>query len=356
MNSISRLTLAVATPLLFLAAAPLMAQQKMATKSAPQTTVPVTVKNFQRAETDMYFGNSVRRGGFGKLYHYRTPTPIDKQEVIRMNRDTLYSSGVFDLDAGPVTITLPEPGQRYMSLLAIDEDHYNPPVVYAPGTYTFTRDKVGTRYVFLAIRTLANPIDPADVKAANSLQDRIEVKQPGGPGTFEVPNWDPASQKKIRDALLGLASASGAEATERRFGTKTEVDPVQHLIATASGWGGIPAEAAVYVGAYPKANDGKTVHKLTVKDVPVDGFWSISVYNAKGYFEKNALDSYSLNNLTATPNADGSFTIQFGGCAKDTPNCLVTPASWNYVVRQYRPRKEILDGTWKFPEAQPVKS
>jgi hypothetical protein len=32
----------------------------------------------------------------------------------------------------------------------------------------------------------------------------------------------------------------------------------------------------------------------------------------------------------------------------------VTPAGWNYTVRQYRPRKAILDGTWKFPEAEPV--
>ncbi len=317
--------------------------------------MPVTVKNFQRAETDMYFGSSVMRGGFGKLYHYRTPTPIDKQEVIRMNRDTLYSSGVFDLDAGPVTITLPDAGKRFMSLLVIDEDHYNPPVVYAPGSFTFNRDKVGTRYVFLAIRTLADPNDPADVKAANALQDRIDIRQPGGPGKFEVPSWDAASQKKVRDALLTLASASGSGPTERRFGAKGEVDPVQHLLATAAGWGGNPAEAAVYVPVYPKANDGKTVHTLTVKDVPVDGFWSISIYNAKGYFEKNALDSYSLNNLTAKPNADGSYTIQFGGCAKGTPNCLFTPAGWNYVVRQYRPRKEIIDGSWTFPEAKPAK-
>jgi hypothetical protein len=209
--------------------------------------------------------------------------------------------------------------------------------------------------VFLAIRTLADPNDPAHVKAANALQDRIEIRQPGGPGKFEVPNWDAASQKKVRDALLTLASASGSGPTERRFGAKGEVDPVQHLLATAAGWGGNPAEAAVYVPVYPKANDGKTVHTLTVKDVPVDGFWSISIYNAKGYFEKNALDSYSLNNLTAKPNADGSYTIQFGGCAKGTPNCLFTPAGWNYVVRQYRPRKEIIDGSWTFPEAKPAK-
>lgn len=44
--------------------------------------------------------------------------------VIRANRDTLYPTGVFDLDAGPVTITLPDPGCRFMSLLVIDEDQY----------------------------------------------------------------------------------------------------------------------------------------------------------------------------------------------------------------------------------------
>ena len=87
----------------------------------------------------------------------------------------------------------------------------------------------------------------------------------------------------------------------------------------------------------------------------MDGFWSISVYNEKNYFEKNDLNSYSISGVTAKPNPDGSYTIQFGGCTKDTVNCLVTPANWSYQVRQYRPRKEIVDGTWKFPEAQPVK-
>jgi len=89
--------------------------------------------------------------------------------------------------------------------------------------------------------------------------------------------------------------------------------------------------------------------------VPVDGFWSISVYNERGFFEKNKLDSYSLNNLTAKPNDDGSFTIQFGGCTAKSQNCLATPRGWNYVVRMYRPRKPVLDGTWQFPEPQPVK-
>src|SRR5262245_40487632 len=70
--------------------------------------VPVTVDNFIRAETDTYF-STIAMNGLGKIRHRRELVPIDRQTVIRLNRDTLYSSGVFDLDAGPVTVTLPDP-------------------------------------------------------------------------------------------------------------------------------------------------------------------------------------------------------------------------------------------------------
>jgi hypothetical protein len=91
-----------------------------------------------------------------------------------------------------------------------------------------------------------------------------------------------------------------------------------------------------------------------VKDVPVDGFWSISVYNAEGYYQKNEHDVYTLNNITAKKSDDGSVSVQFGGWDGMTPNVLPIMPVWNYMVRLYRPRKAILDGTWKFPEAQPV--
>jgi hypothetical protein len=90
-----------------------------------------------------------------------------------------------------------------------------------------------------------------------------------------------------------------------------------------------------------------------VKDVPVDGFWSISLYGPDGFFHKNNLDAYTLNNLTAKKDADGSVAIQFGDCDGKIANCLPIMKGWNYMVRLYRPRQEILDGTWKFPEAQP---
>ena len=88
--------------------------------------------------------------------------------------------------------------------------------------------------------------------------------------------------------------------------------------------------------------------------MPVDGFWSISRYDAAGYFVENPFNAYSVNNITAAKGADGSVDIQFGGCDGKLANCLPIEAGWNYTVRLYRPHQAILDGSWKFPAPQPV--
>ena len=142
------------------------------------------------------------------------------------------------------------------------------------------------------------------------------------------------------------------------FSKTTSLLPSPHSQCTCRSslpaWGGNPDKDAIYVNVTPSQNDGKTVYRLTVKDVPVDGFWSISVYNAQGYFQSNKENAYTLNNLTAKKSESGAVTIQFGDCNGKTPNCLPITPGWNYIVRLYRPRKEILEGKWKFPEAQAV--
>ena len=85
----------------------------------------------------------------------------------------------------------------------------------------------------------------------------------------------------------------------------------------------------------------------------MDAFWSISLYNGNGYYEKNER-ARTVNNVTARKSADGSVEIRFGDWDGKAPNCLPIMPGWNYTVRLYRPRKEILDGTWTFPEAEPV--
>jgi hypothetical protein len=314
-------------------------------------SLPVTLDNFARAESDAYIGNLLKDGKLGKFKHNREPASIDNQTIIRLNRDTLYSFAVFDLDAGPVTVTMPNAGKRFMSLQIINEDHYVPAVYYGAGSHKLTKENVGTRYAVAGVRTLVDPNNPEDLKQVHDLQDAIKASQKGE-GKLDLPNWDQAARKDIHDALLVLAKYAGG--FSHAFGTKAQVDPIRHLIGTSAGWGGNPDKDATYLSFSPSKNDGNTIYKLNVKDVPVDAFWSVSLYNAAGYYEKNPYNAYSLNNLTSKKNADGSVSIQFGGCDGKIPNCLPIMKGWNYTVRLYRPRAEILSGKWKFPEPQAV--
>jgi hypothetical protein len=314
--------------------------------------VIVTPDNFNRAETDRYFWWTIKLAhGIGRFHHRRDIMPIDWQTVVRPNRDTLYSAAVFDLDAAPVTITLPDSGGRFMSMLVIDEDHFAPVVVRGAGRYTLSREQIGTRYAMAVVRTLVDPRSHNDLQHARQLQDAISVDQERR-GWFHVPAWDRASQKRVREALVALGRTIAD--SKGMFGTRAQVDPVRHLIGTALRWGGNPEEEATYLNVTPSLNDGTTVYRLTARDVPVDGFWSISVYDAAGYFEPNSRQTYSINSITAARSQDGSVTVQFGGWDDRTPNCLPIMPGWNYMVRLYRPRAEILDGRWVFPIATPV--
>lgn len=309
----------------------------------------VTIDNFVRAETDTTLGRYVKQGAFGKFLHIRQPTPIDRQDVIRMNLDTLYSVGVFDLSE-PVSISKPDSSDRFQSMMVISQDHSMLPVEHDAGEFTLTRERVGTRFAIVIFRTFVNANDPQDIKAANAMQDKIAVRQKN-PGTFEIPDWDEASLKKVRDAINILAatrtSAGGM------FGDKAKLDPISHLLGAAFGWGGNPEQAAMYDNVVPEDNDGKTPYRVTVKDVPVNGFWSITVYNKVGYMEKNEQNRYSYNNVTAEKNADGSITINFGG-GPDAINNLPITAGWNYIVRMYEPKQALINGSWRFPKAQPA--
>ena len=323
-----------------------------ASPRGPEPAIPVTPDNFPRAESDLNMASAVKDGGLGKFLHRREPTALDRQRVMRTNRDTLYSGAVFDLDAGPVTITLPDAGGRFMSMQVIDEDAYTDEVVYGPGRTTLTRADIGTRYVLVAVRIFVDAGDPKDVAAVNALQDAIKVDEPGGPGSFHVANWDAGSQVDVRTALMVLAGT--LPDVKGMFGRRGKVDPVRSLIGAGAAWGGVPDTDALYLNVTPAGNDGRTVHKLTVKDVPVDGFWSTSVYDADGRFAPNPQKAYTVNSVTGKREPDGSMVVQFGGCDGKIANCLPTPPDWSYMVRLYRPRPEILNGAWIFPSAQAV--
>lgn len=310
----------------------------------------VTVFNYVRAETDLQMAGYIAKTGcFGTFVHNRDPYDVNNQVTVRAQRDTLYSFGAFDLTS-PLTITMPDPGGRYQSFHVISEDHSMPVVGHGPGVLELTEEFVGTRYVFVIVRTFADPNDDADVAAAHTLQDLISAEQ-ADTGNFEVPEWSSEDVSAMRNSIM-VVSAAMPDST-KSFGNKDDLDPIYWLLGAAHGWGGLPVSESLYLNVVPESNDGVTPHTLTVGDVPVDGFWSVTLYDAEGWMPVNEHDAYAFNNVTAHRDPDGTVTIHFGG-REDQANFLPIQPGWNYIVRLYQPHQEIIDGSWTFPSAVAV--
>jgi hypothetical protein len=309
------------------------------------TPTTVNVDNFVRAETDrMFAGIQADAGGVNSFQHNRAPAPVDRQTVIRMNRDTLYSFAIADISAG-ATLTVPDPAGRYLSVMIVNNDHYINRVFHDPGHYEVTTEEFDTDYVLVAARTLVDPRDRDDLAKVAAIQDQLAVTARSA-RPFVLPDYEQVTFDRTREALLSLAHDMTDFAGS--FGARDEVDPIHHLIGSAAGWGGLPDAEATYVAVAPDLPVGE--YALCVPDdVPVDGFWSISVYNAAGFFEPNEAGAYTINSITAAREDDGSVIVRFGGDGDPRQNSIPLPQGWNYLVRLYRPRPEILDGRWTFP-------
>ncbi|MCR9088251.1 MAG: DUF1254 domain-containing protein [Rhodobacteraceae bacterium] len=285
-----------------------------------EDVVDVTMDNLVRAETDHMIRTNMGVFGvdIGAIGHFRDPVSPDNQPVIRMNQDTLYSVVVLDLSE-PAEVTLPEVDGRYMSMHVINQDHF----MYAeasPGTYQLTQEDIGTRFAFIGIRTFADVTDPDHVAAAHAAQDGIVVSG-GGAGPFEAPNWNTDQLAVARQSISDLTFLEPG--STRAFGwSKEDIDPVHFQVGALSGWGGLPPNTAIYLSGEVEKSDGETPHAVTVTDVPVRAFWSVTICNSEGFLEANDLGVNSFNNYTAEAADDGSITLHFGGCEDGRVNCI----------------------------------
>lgn len=305
--------------------------------------------NFITAQTAMQFDTYQKKaGGVNKVLNIREPVPIDKQTTIRMNRDTLYSFMVVDISQG-ATVILPDAGSRYRSMMVVNEQNFINAVYLDSGRHPLTKQKFGSDHVLIVIRTLVDSNSPEDIKKVHELQDGITVEAKSAK-PFVLPDYDMAGYKATLDALLELGK--GVPNSRGWFGSKEEVTPIGHLIGTAVGFGGLPEKHAFYLNVNPNLPVGE--YSLTAKDVPVRAFWSVSLYNKEGYFQKNPQNAYNFNNVNAKKNGDGSVTINFGGCSDGRVNCLPIMDGWNYGVRLYEPEQSVLDGKYVFPSIKPV--
>lgn len=308
--------------------------------------IPVTLDNFTRVETDTMIQKMLPIiRGLGVFHHDRELAPLSQQPVIRQNRDTLYSVAVTDIAGGGATLTIPEVGDRYISVMVINQDHYINRVFREAGTYELTKDEFDTDYVVVAARILFDPVDEGDLAEVHRLQDALTITA-GSQREFVYPDYDTVSHTAVRDALLVLGKTmSGLGGC---FGTAAQVDPIHHLVGTASAWGGLPDAEAQYVNIDPRRPQGRYTMTFGA-DVPADAFWSLSVYNGDGYFEPDASNVTNVNSVFGVKDDDGSTTIHLGDWPDDAPNRISLPEGWNLLVRLYRPRLDEL-AAWSVPE------
>ena len=151
------------------------------------------------------------------------------------------------------------------------------------------------------------------------------------------------------------------------FTTKTGIYGTayrQRALVTAIGLGANRPQDAVYPTSEGpdalKSYDGAkkyVMHFNKGELPPVDGFWSLTMYDANYFFVPNALNRYTVSQRNKlVPNADGSVDLyiqnESPGKGKEE-NWLPAPKDkFILMMRLYWPKEKppsLLDGTWKVP-------
>jgi hypothetical protein len=316
-----------------------------------QTTV-VTEENYGLAESEIIFVDYAGKiaavtgtNGTGVWMHLRKGADPKDRAIMRINFDTLYSMIIVDLTEDAV-LSMPETNGRYQSAWIITDEHYNPMAFVEPGTYTLTQENVGRRFATISIRTQVNVADPADLAIVHALQDQLKLEQKARGAFVPSGNWDMEEILAMRARYQEIGKAEGIT-SEQMFGKKGEVPLKEHNVGTASGWGGLTKERAVYPSIYAESAAPQT---LTLEDVPAGAFWSITVYDAEGYPQG---DVYNINSAFAVAEEDGSVVIRFGG-DKNAANYMDIFEDWNLALRIYEPTVEYFNGEWFMPELELV--
>ncbi len=301
--------------------------------SAPEL-VPVTLENYETAESDLAFNNVTKFVGTNEFLHFPVDAfDLDNQTVVRMNRDTIYSGAVVNVSEG-ATVTLPESDGRYMSIMIVQNDHYIDQIFKTPGEYVVEAD---TDFVMVAIRIRANINDPEDGEKIRALQQatRFSAK---ATDPHVMPNYDIEQLVALRDELAAEAAEKGS--LNNMQGARGTVDERMHLLGTAAGWGLLPDANARYL-SYGQ-EDGQGCFQATYSVPPFNepGFFSITMYDADGWiFSDRAI----LNEYNIEFNDDGTFDANFGECDDNVKNNLPVVDGWNFLMRVYEPRLDELD-------------
>jgi hypothetical protein len=143
-----------------------------------------------------------------------------------------------------------------------------------------------------------------------------------------------------------------------------------YMLRTATAYRGLGAnlvDDAFYASASTTSDGAKfssankyVIHFNKDEIPPVNGFWSITMYNEKILFAANPINRYCLGSLSDPPltkNPDGSIDLYIQRDSPDSakmPNWLPTPASgaFSLTLRLYWPQEPVVNKSWAPPAVQ----
>jgi hypothetical protein len=262
-------------------------------------------------------------------------------------------------------------------LSAYGKPYTPPPGKVDPGIdmKTPVRDQVNALssaayFSLLATLIKDNPAAEADAPMLEKMA-RLGIV-PGQP--FDLGKLDPAVQQALQDVprnafgkIMAHFKSAGRVENAWIFTTRTGLygtDYLQRALVTAIGLGANRPQDAVYptseMDAEGKPYDGANKYVMHFDKgqlPPVNGFWSLTMYNAEYFFIANPMNRYTLsarNDLKT--NADGSVDLYLQnenpGPEKQS-NWLPAPAGkFILMLRLYWPKEtppSIVDGTWTIP-------
>lgn len=298
---------------------------------------PVTMDNVVRAETAKYFAEETIKSGPNTFRHERDGIQLDNQTVIRSNFDLIYSYGVYDASKG-LEISVP-PYDLYHIVHVFDENHVTLDVVYPGETKTISPDQLTYGdHVYLFMRTQPPSTDAAGMDALHERQDSVTVKAGSSQPYVSEVKYDVDSFNTLRNDLI--ARAPKEDVVYKGF--IEDLDDIispYYQMTNLAGWGGLPSSHAYYFVVAPGDEGARTGEpaSVTFPAPPIQadraGYWSLTVYNADGWVKT---DPFKISSLEATPNEDGTYTLNFNG-PEGSINNLQAPENWNALFRAYLP-------------------
>ncbi|MFZ9031972.1 MAG: DUF1214 domain-containing protein [Robiginitalea sp.] len=306
----------------------------------------VTPETYPTDETSRQLLKTQDLAGVNKFNHKSQLTPTDQQPVVRMNRDTYYSMAIIDVSKG-ASIALPEiPEGKYMSIQPVTEDHRIQAMKYGSGTFELTTHTGSHLYVIVRLDATFTEEEAKEIHDKMSISansDNLFAAEPVDEESFiEVENALKAKMPAVieRDGVNALKGMF----TDPRDSSNELFTQEKYELGAALGWGGAQMVDNIYELSGNYSAD--RCYQLTFEDPKNLAFWSITVYDKKG-FMFNDLANYSSN--TAQANADGTYTISFG-CGEDAPNNIeiANPSEeFNIAVRHYQPSKRVFEDDYR---------